>query len=192
VYFTADSHLFHKRIVELADRPFKSTEIMNEWLINAWNARVNPKDIVYHLGDLMFTPNKGGEEIMRNLISRLNGEIRLIIGNHDDRRLVEKVLGPTWMPRGLWRIRHDGERIVICHYALRTWEGQHYGAWHLHGHSHGSLEPFGRSVDIGVDAPFIERPGVPWGTPYSFEEIKKFMDSRRIAVPDQHQKASRR
>jgi len=35
---------------------------------------------------------------------------------------------------------------------LRTWPLSHYNSWHLYGHSHGKLEPIGKSWDIGVDA----------------------------------------
>jgi calcineurin-like phosphoesterase family protein len=163
---------------------------MNRQLIKAWNDKVGKGDVIYHLGDLAFTRHKD-LKYLRYLKRELNGEIRLLLGNHDDRKACEKVFGPTWMPRGLWRIRHEGENIVICHYSLRTWQGQHHGAWHLYGHSHGSLPAFGKSVDVGVDANFIQR-NVPWGTPYSFEEIKVFMNSRHIAVHDNHQVASRR
>lgn len=190
IFFTADSHFGHKRICELAKRPFPTVEDMNKQLIKSWNDRVSRKDVVYHLGDLAFTRHKD-IEYLKHLKNTLNGEIRLLIGNHDDRKSVEKVFGSTWMPRGLWRIRHNEERIIICHYSLRTWQGQHYGAYHLFGHSHGSLPPFGKSVDVGVDADFVERE-VPWGTPYSFDEIKAFMDERPIAVADAHQVASRR
>ena len=191
IHFISDTHFDHKKIIELANRPFTSCEEMNEHIIQEWNKRVRKGDIVFHLGDFAFTANKGGEERLEKLKRSLHGEIRLLIGNHDDRRLLEKVFGPIWMPRGLWRVRHAEERIVICHYALRTWEGQHYGAWHLFGHSHGSLEPFGRSVDVGVDAHFIDSSRV-WGAPYSFEEIEAYMKDRNIAVPDRHQLASRR
>ena len=188
----ADTHYRHKNIVNLAGRPFRDSKEMDECQIESHNSVIKKGDIVYHLGDLAFTENgQAGIDYLKWLKDTLNGEIRVLLGNHDNRKQVEEVFGPTWMPRGLHRIRHQGERIVICHYSLRTWEGQHYGAWHLFGHSHGSLTPFGKSVDVGVDANFLER-DVPWGTPYHFDEIKAFMDVREVAVPDRHQKAGRR
>jgi calcineurin-like phosphoesterase family protein len=44
----------------------------------------------------------------------------------------------------------DGQRLVLCHYALRTWLGIRKGAWQLYGHSHGRL-PGNSQMDIGVD-----------------------------------------
>ena len=191
VFFTADSHFNHKRICELAQRPFSSVEEMNKHLIKVWNSQVAKKDVVYHLGDLAFGRDTS---YLRFLKATLNGEIRLIIGNHDldNRKGYEEVFGSTWMPRDMFRVRHESERIVVCHYALRTWHGQHYGSWHLHGHSHGSLPPFGKSVDVGVDAPFLKEDKDEWGMLYPFPKVKAFMDSRHVAVPDAHQVASRR
>jgi hypothetical protein len=40
---------------------------------------------------------------------------------------------------------------VLCHYALRTWNGSHRGALRLYGHSHGGLAGDSQSVDVGVD-----------------------------------------
>jgi calcineurin-like phosphoesterase family protein len=34
---------------------------------------------------------------------------------------------------------------------LRQWPKAHQGAWHLHGHSHGTLVPWGLTFDVGVD-----------------------------------------
>lgn len=194
LWFVSDTHFNHEKIMNLAQRPYDCVEDMNTSLIDLWNDKIGKKDVVYHLGDIALTKSgKRGEEYLRHLKDVLNGEIRLMLGNHDDRKLCEKVFGDTWMPRGLWRIRHERERIVLCHYALRTWEGQHYGAWHLHGHSHGALTPYGKSADLGVDCDFVPRQEPAyWGTPYSFAEIKSFMDNRQVAVPDEHQKAARR
>jgi len=41
--------------------------------------------------------------------------------------------------------------VVLCHYAMRTWDRSHYGSYHLYGHSHGKLERHGWSMDVGVD-----------------------------------------
>lgn len=37
---------------DFAPRPFLSVEEMNETIINNWNKRVSPNDVVYHLGDI--------------------------------------------------------------------------------------------------------------------------------------------
>lgn len=51
---------------------------MNEKLIENWN-NVVPKDgIVFHLGDFAF----GGSQLWKEVLSKLNGHIYLILGNH--------------------------------------------------------------------------------------------------------------
>lgn len=52
---------------------------MNETIIKRWNMMVNKDDIVYHLGDFAFVNKEATQEI----VSQLNGRIRLIRGNHD-------------------------------------------------------------------------------------------------------------
>jgi len=42
-------------------------------------------------------------------------------------------------------------KIVLCHYAMRTWNRSHKGAWMLFGHSHGELNGDSQSMDVGVD-----------------------------------------
>lgn len=52
---------------------------MDETMIDNWNERVKPEDLVYHLGD--FAMNVTVAKAAR---PKLNGTIRLIAGNHDD------------------------------------------------------------------------------------------------------------
>jgi calcineurin-like phosphoesterase family protein len=35
----------------------------------------------------------------------------------------------------------DGRRLVLCHYAFRTWRDMGRNSIDLHGHSHGRLNP---------------------------------------------------
>ena len=59
----------------------------------------------------------------------------------------------------------DGQQLVLCHYAMRVWPGQHQGAIQLYGHSHGNLPGTATSCDVGVDC---------WGfAPVSIEDIKR-------------------
>lgn len=79
LFFTSDTHFCHSKIIEFANRPFTSVQEMNEVLVWNWN-EVVPKDgIVFHLGDLCF----GTSEQWLQILSRLNGNIHLILGNHD-------------------------------------------------------------------------------------------------------------
>lgn len=79
IFFISDTHFNHTNVIRYCDRPFKMVEEMNETIIKRWNMMVNKDDIVYHLGDFAFSNKEATQEI----VSRLNGKIRLIRGNHD-------------------------------------------------------------------------------------------------------------
>ena len=77
-YYIGDLHFGHKKVLEFDNRPFETFEEMNETIIENWNNVVTKNDDVYILGD-MFWKNDLAEDIM----SRLNGNKYLILGNHD-------------------------------------------------------------------------------------------------------------
>lgn len=79
IYFTSDLHLGHANIINHCKRPFSSVDEMDERLISMWNARVQPNDTVYILGDLIFRSAAAPE----SYLSRLRGKKHLILGNHD-------------------------------------------------------------------------------------------------------------
>jgi len=117
---------------------------MDDALIDNWNALVAPGDVVWHLGDFSFAEPEP-------YVERLNGQIHLVFGNHDERwrpRLRE-LLPWTGEVRDL---KHRGQRIWLSHYAHRAWPRSHRGAWHCFGHTHGDLPDHGCSADVGVDA----------------------------------------
>lgn len=78
-WFISDTHFGHKNILEYQknNRPFSSLNEMHEVMIERWNGVVKPKDNVWHLGDVAF--GKANLDIL----ARLNGVKRLIMGNHD-------------------------------------------------------------------------------------------------------------
>ncbi len=174
-WFISDTHFFHDRIIELAKRPFPSVESMNAYIILRWNELVNPNDNVYHLGDFALSQKQRAPEIFE----QLKGKIHLIDGNHD------KNLNCPFASRQPYKkITVHKQQISLFHYAGRVWDQSHNGAWLLFGHSHGTLSPFGKSVDVGVDSPWIT--GAALYRPFHFEEIKRFMADRSVELPDHH------
>lgn len=165
-FFTADSHFGHANIIKHCDRPFinptypdlgKDTDKrrwdvdgMDEFMIQQWNSVVEPNDIVYHLGDVGYKCKQSKLEEIRR---RLKGQIFLVPGNHDK---VALQMNRAWtiLPQcHEITIGSPKQRIILCHYALRTWNKSFHGAWHLYGHSHGTLpeDPLSLSFDVGVD-----------------------------------------
>ena len=78
-YIISDTHYYHSNIIKYCNRPFKDVNDMNEAIINNWNSIVKADDIVYHLGDFFL----GSKFTLESIVSRLNGQIYLIKGNHD-------------------------------------------------------------------------------------------------------------
>ena len=180
-FFVADTHFFHSKIIEYSQRPFKDVEEMNETIISNWNKVVSKGDIVYHLGDFGFTRKMGLDPYqgMKILLSRLNGSINLILGNHDCQNYNQKTLS-LFASNSLLREKTiDDQRIVMCHYSMISWARKAKGSWMLCGHSHNNLPAIrkdatqiGKILDVGVDGNNF--------TPYSFEDIKKIMDRKPI------------
>ena len=83
-YYISDTHFGHHNIIKYGDRPFKTTEEMDDYIVTMWNQTVKSNDHVSHLGD--FTMDRGGRvqrERMQKLVKSLNGHKRLYLGNHD-------------------------------------------------------------------------------------------------------------
>lgn len=158
IFFTADTHFGHSNIIRYCDRPFSSVQEMDETLIQNWNDVVGPNDTVYHLGDYSF-----GDPYPYK--KRLKGHIELIAGNHDVRDVCEKVFSKV---HDIKIIKVDFKTIVMCHFAMRVWPKSHFNSWHLYGHSHGMLEPSGKSFDVGVDANNF--------TPVDFDTVEHTME----------------
>ena len=160
-------------MIGFCDRPFGSVEEMDEELVRRWNERVGPDDAVYHLGDFTL----GGKAAA--LFNRLNGVI-FVLGNHwhHDRRWLPRGFGRTpWPSASGWGVEilppmvvleFEGvPPVVLCHYPLAVWDRRHFGAWHVHGHSHGKYQGEGLVLDVGVDC---------WDFyPVSLEEVAERM-----------------
>ncbi len=146
VLLTADTHFGHAGALSLYRRPFASVAEMNTAMLERWNAAVGPEDDVWHLGDFALRINASAAA---GLLRALHGRKHLVTGNNDTPDIVAL---PEWSSvQSYAEIVVDGRRLVLCHYAFRTWNGVAKGALNLHGHSHGRLKPLPRQKDVGVD-----------------------------------------
>lgn len=168
VWFTSDTHFSHANIIKYCNRPFTNVGDMDAALVDNWNARVAPKDLVYHLGDFCWGTAAKWEQVR----AQLNGDICLIRGNHD-RQPPQRLFG--WV-KDYYEATVYEQKIILFHYPMRSWHHNMRGVWHLFGHCHGGVEPFGRSLDIGVDC---------WKfKPIHFSELKQHFAAKPIAVEE--------
>ncbi len=183
-FFTSDTHYFHRNICAYSGRPFSSVEDMNEALVNNYNSVVKKNDTVYFLGDFSFsnlTDTIG-------ILERLNGTKHFICGNHDKVIINnhKALYGHSRFSsfNDYKEIYVNDQKICLFHFAQRIWNKAHHGSWHLFGHSHGSLEPNGRSVDVGVDSHWVN--GKKY-FPFEFEQIAAFMKNQKFEKIDHHE-----
>ncbi|MEX9223394.1 metallophosphoesterase [Providencia rettgeri] len=159
IYFISDTHFCHSNIINLCDRPFKSTSHMNDTLIHNWNAYVTEHDEIYILGDFLY---KGNGADANKILRRLAGKKYLIRGNHDkflddpefDQSLFE------WV-KSYYELEYQKQKLVLFHYPILEWQGFFRDAIHLYGHVHNSgkdpeqfkrLAMLGpRAINVGVD-----------------------------------------
>lgn len=174
-WFTADTHFGHRRMVQF--RPFaQDPDQMTEELIARWNSVVAVDDHVYHLGDFAFV----NAEKTLAILDRLQGKIHLVEGNHD-RRMKAAVRARFASVAPYAEINVGAIPVAMFHYPMLTWNRAHYGAWSLHGHSHGHLSKAhkGRRMDVGVDCH-------PEYRPFSLAEVRAYMAAQHFVVVDQH------
>lgn len=185
IHTTSDTHFLHEAIVKLSSRPFDDYEHMEDTLITNWNNKVQPGDLVVHVGDFALTWNKKCYDKVDRLLKRLNGNKILVTGNHDRDAVTRSKYWSKVTPYYEMKIDMGGvhkQRVCFFHYSQRVWNQMHRGAWMLYGHSHGNLpQPDGWTMDVGVDANNY--------TPLSLrEDVKSFMDSRPMTAGEDHHK----
>jgi len=200
VGWTSDYHLFHKNIIKYSNRPFKNVLEMNEEIRDRHNKVFEKDAIVFNLGDALLIPRRDGKSNdtdytrqAESLLSTFNGNVYYLPGNHENHM---DLIRRHWriMPQ-LYEVRIEDEdtetlrqSIVMCHYALRTWNKAHHGAWHVYGHSHGGLmndngemmqdNPHTLSMDVGVDSNDYY--------PFLYEDIKAHMATKIFRPTDHH------
>lgn len=168
-WFTSDEHIGHQNIIPYCSRPWTDVDHMREGLIANFNARVQPGDFTWHLGDFSLHAR-----YVPQVLPRLNGEHGLIMGNHDAlhpcRRQSQAKLN-TLREFYVWagfttiaeqdRIEIAGQDVLMAH---MPYQGDHTaverykeyrpkdeGRWLLHGHVHNLWKIRGKQINVGVD-----------------------------------------
>lgn len=137
-------HLGHEGILRHTNRPWTTTEEMDEALIRNFCDVVGRRDRTYILGDFAWKNHN-------RYLARLPGEKILIRGNHDE--MPKDALRNFTEVHDILDRKFNHQHIVMFHYPMRGWPDASRGAWHLFGHFHGRMEedPGGLCFDVGVD-----------------------------------------
>ena len=108
-----------------------------------WNRVVTNADNVYILGDIGKIGNNKDTEHLIEIIATLKGRKTLVVGNHDVlkdirlRQLFEEICDYKEIMDNYNGMNH---KLVLSHYPILFWNGQHKGWLHLYGHVHMSDE----------------------------------------------------
>lgn len=154
-YVSSDLHFNHDREFIWGPRGFKSIEEMNEAIIERFNSIVRPDDDLYLLGDLCL----GDLEKGRECISRLNGMIHIVFGNHDTdrRKLMYAELPNVVELKDVIRLDYGRFHFYMSHYPTLTGniekENIHQMECNLFGHTH-------QRSNFYQDLPFLYHAGV--------------------------------
>lgn len=133
-WFISDTHFFHTNILKFQDdkgnriRPFKDLDEMHSRIVYNWNKAIQPSDFVYHLGDVTFQYHKPFQELMWSL----NGDKRLIVGNHD--KLKQEGLLKHFSKVMLWHGFKE-QNFTAIHIPIQQ-RSLRDGNYCVHGHEH--------------------------------------------------------
>jgi calcineurin-like phosphoesterase family protein len=128
VRFIADLHLGHSFMA--SNRGFNSIEEHDEHIIAEWNAVVSKRDTTYILGDVTMEKSTSYA-----LLGRLNGEKKVVLGNHDRPRDVIELL--KWVKSVSGMEKYKG--IFLTHCPIHPMELDHRVSRNIHGHIHSSI-----------------------------------------------------
>ena len=158
IWFTSDTHFGHPKIIEYACRPFKDVREMDEVMIENWNKRVKPDDIIFHLGDFGYCSSSR----IRELLTTLTGKKFLIIGNHDWRIFKRGHSQHFQLITQQMYIKIDGRHVYLNHFPFLcftgTYKSPEEATWQIFGHVH--------SGDRNVNSKDNERLPYLWPTQY--------------------------
>ena len=179
IYFTADWHVGHKKVMVFDERPFRDLDHMHEELVKNFNRYVPKHGVTYFLGDMGLCSN----ELLKSIITQLNGTKVLVRGNHDggvysmynagfdvviekaQLKVGKNILTLSHCPlHGVFRENTEGMRNSD---GTENWHGENrhehthsfpdFGQFHVHGHCHtrglkenGKLVVDDRQFDVGL------------------------------------------
>jgi len=165
IWIISDTHFRHSNILRFTDsntgelvRPmFADVDEMDEHMIERWNSVVKQGDIVYHLGDVVM----GDKEWFKKNWPRLNGNKRLIVGNHDDIPFLSS--GGFFKKVQMWRMfpefglmfshvpLHESSLLRHVDKAKSYIDGCE-SLLNVHGHIHQNPSPEGPYRNVSVEA----------------------------------------
>jgi calcineurin-like phosphoesterase family protein len=157
VWLYSDPHFGHNNIIKYCNRPFKTTEEMNETLLNNYKNVITDSSLVYFLGDMSFGRQERKEQTPKWWCEQLPGTIvSYIKGSHDHG------IRPTMLklPKNVQKIvTEDDIQVEGIKFHLQHEPYFHNGErefdWLIHGHVHEAKPMWNvssNSINVSVEA----------------------------------------
>ena len=138
IFVIGCTHFGHAKMLDWG-RDFASIEEHDNTLVERWNDTVGDGDVVYHLGDVFF----GKKQKALETLTKLRGEKRLVLGNHDNEHLYfymqhkgnDRMFKDVYVDLPL-----PDHGVILSHRPLHDTERYHYGIeqylLNIHAHVH--------------------------------------------------------
>lgn len=127
IFFISDFHAKHSNIIKFCNRPYKSSEEMTKMLIENWNSIIKSDDIIFNLGDFIWSGS------WNSILEQLNGNIYLILGNHDRKDFKNSYMNYLKGVYDQLTLLIDNKIVYLNHFPYLCFPKNHY---QLFGHVH--------------------------------------------------------
>lgn len=136
-YFISDLHF--GCVNEYDNKTLETDDLM----VENCNKFVTQKDDLWILGDLGRQGSRKDNEYLVSKLALMKGRKHLIRGNHDslkDDRICQQFVEICDYKRLRYSEGGFSYDVVLSHYPILMWDGQHSGSILLYGHVHSSPE----------------------------------------------------
>jgi len=135
-FFYSDPHFGHEGIIRFTKkgkkiRPFATLDEMHHAMITNYNKKVKEEDTVFFLGDIAYN-----EKVLDEIMPQLNGNKRLILGNHDN--LPAGVFTKYFHKKlySWYAFNKYYPAFIACHFPIVYSSFCYKGDFCVHGHIH--------------------------------------------------------
>ena len=136
--YISDIHFGHENCIRLDSRPFENMDDMTKKITEKWNSVVADDDTVYILGDFCWEKQNQWPKYLEPL----NGNLVLIRGNHDPKRLGPPARQYFEEVHDYMEVKEpDGRIVILSHYPIPFHRAAYRKFMYmLYGHVHNSRE----------------------------------------------------
>ena len=161
IFLFSDPHFGHKNMA--IKRGFETVEEHDEHIVEKWNSVVGKRDVVYLLGDITM------EKANYDILDRLNGWKKVILGNHDKPQHIPELLKHVNSVCSMFQLKG----CMLTHCPIHPFESNRFKL-NIHGHVHDKTLDDIRYFNVSAE-------NIDY-TPILLEEIHLIVDRAKAFV----------